>query len=121
VVPFSSPGLHQNLLSSTVARKYDLNGDGKSDLVWRKASTGQVSAWLRNGTSMVSSTALLAAGNSAWNVAAVEDLNGDGKSDILWRNAGDGTVTAWLMNGTAMSSTATLAGAGNTAWDVANK
>jgi len=46
----------------TVAGVGDLNGDGKSDIVWRNASTGQVTGWLMNGTTMSSWATLLGAG-----------------------------------------------------------
>jgi hypothetical protein len=51
-----------------VAGVGDLNGDGKSDIVWRNATTGMVTAWLMNGTAMSSAATLLGAGNSAWDV-----------------------------------------------------
>jgi len=28
----------------------DLDGDGKADIVWHHATTGEVSAWLMDGT-----------------------------------------------------------------------
>jgi hypothetical protein len=33
----------------TVQQVSDFNGDGKSDILWRQASTGVVSMWLMNG------------------------------------------------------------------------
>lgn len=31
----------------------DFNGDGKSDILWRDSTTGEVYVWLINGTSIV--------------------------------------------------------------------
>jgi hypothetical protein len=33
----------------TVSRPSDLSGDGKSDLIFRNSSTGEINAWLMNG------------------------------------------------------------------------
>ena len=44
----------------------DLNGDGKTDLVWRNATTGQVAAWLMNGTAATSTAIIFADPN--WTV-----------------------------------------------------
>jgi hypothetical protein len=48
----------------------DLNGDGKSDIIWRNASTGMVTAWLMDGVNKLSWATLLAAGNSTWDVVS---------------------------------------------------
>ena len=37
----------------------DLNGDGKTDILWYNAGTGTTSAWLMNGTSIVGGGDLL--------------------------------------------------------------
>jgi hypothetical protein len=84
----------------------DFDGDGKNDILWFNASTGQTAAWLMNGTSMSSGAILLTDPN--WKGTGTGDLNGDGKSDILWYNASTGQTAAWLMNGTSMSSGAIL-------------
>jgi hypothetical protein len=94
--------------------KSDFNGDGKSDILWRRAADGAETMWLMNGTSLASWAPLFS--DTAWTVAGTGDFNGDGKSDILWRRASDGAVTMWLMNGTAMTSWAQLIG--DPAWTV---
>jgi hypothetical protein len=84
----------------------DFNGDGKSDILLRRASDGRVDMWMINGTSMASSTTLYT--DIAWTVVGTGDFNGDGKSDILLRRASDGRVDIWLMNGASKASSATL-------------
>jgi hypothetical protein len=37
-----------------VAQTGDYNGDGRSDIVWRNNTSGQVVIWLMNGTSVSS-------------------------------------------------------------------
>jgi alpha-tubulin suppressor-like RCC1 family protein len=74
----------------------DLNADGKSDLIFRNSSTGQINAWLMNGTTSIAQSGLVGFGN--WTVSHTADFNGDGKIDMLFRND-NGAVAAWLMNG----------------------
>ncbi len=85
----------------------DASGDGKSDLVFQNIDTGQISAWLMNGSVASSTAGLVSPGN--WSVSHTADFNGDGKADILFRN-NDGAVTLWLMNGLTAISTAGLIG-----------
>src|SRR5574337_2159731 len=37
----------------------DLNGDGRSDLIWYNAATGQTTTWLMNGTTVIGGGLLL--------------------------------------------------------------
>jgi hypothetical protein len=85
----------------------DLNGDGKSDIVWRKAGpaldSGAGFLWLMNGTTVIGATYLDPIG-ADWQVQAVADFTGDGKRDILWRNTDPskpdaGNLYLWVMNG----------------------
>ena len=92
----------------------DLNGDGKSDLIARNGSTGEIKAWLMSGTTIVANTTLL--NDPKWTVTHVADFNGDGKADIVYRND-DGSVALWLMNGGTLISGAGLLGA-NSGWTV---
>jgi glucose/arabinose dehydrogenase len=83
----------------------DLNGDGKSDLLWQQ-DNGSPSAWLMNGATPISQTALMAPPPS-WHTKDLGDFNGDGKADLLWQNE-DGTPAIWLMNGTVPITQAAL-------------
>jgi FG-GAP-like repeat len=91
-----------------VAAPSDLSGDGKSDLIFRNSSTGEINAWLMNGGTVTANLGLVGAGN--WSVSHTADFNGDGKADILFRND-DGSVTLWLMNGLTPISQVGLLGA----------
>jgi alpha-tubulin suppressor-like RCC1 family protein len=85
----------------------DLDADGKSDLIFRNGSTGQISAWLMNGATVTAAAGLVSPGN--WTVSHTADFNADGKVDILFRNS-DGSVTLWLMNGLSISAAVGLIG-----------
>lgn len=98
----------------------DFDGDGKSDVLWRNNTTGQMIIWLMNGTSMrwsmngISPLPMASPGLVAdldWQIHSVADFNGDHKSDILWVNTVTGQVYIWLMNGleaTAIADPATV-------------
>jgi FG-GAP-like repeat/NHL repeat len=85
----------------------DLSGDGKSDLTFRNAVSGQISSWIMSGSNVASNAGLVPPGN--WTVTHTADFNGDGKADLLFRNE-DGAVTLWLMNGLTVTSSAGLVG-----------
>jgi hypothetical protein len=86
---------------------HDLNGDSKSDIVWRDTS-GDVAFWLMNGAAVTSTGG---AGNvsTEWSIVGQRDFNGDGMVDLLWRDSsGDNAI--WFMNGTQVASSASIAG-----------
>jgi uncharacterized delta-60 repeat protein len=102
--------------TSLVARAGDFDADGKSDLLFRNAATGQISAWLMNGAASTATAGLVPPGN--WTVTHTADFNGDGKADILYRND-DGSVTLWLMNGLTLAGSVGLLGP-NPDWRVSH-
>jgi FG-GAP-like repeat len=93
----------------------DANGDGKSDLLLRNSSNGQIDGVLMNGYTATGSATFMAPG-SGWTATHIADFNGDGKADILWRHT-DGRVAAWLMNGLVSTGGAIFMSAGS-GWTV---
>src|SRR5262249_25232846 len=85
---------------------FDLNADGKSDIVWRNTSTGDNHVSFMNGTGTVSSSTLLPANpnDASSKLVAVGDLDGDGKPDLVWRNPTNGNNYVTHMNGTTVAS-----------------
>jgi len=77
---------------------YDLNGDGKADIVWRNTDNGAVAAWLMSGLAL-GPTGILAGVPTNWTIAGIGDVDGDDKADIVWRNTDTGDVAVWLGNG----------------------
>lgn len=91
----------------------DVNSDSIPDLVFQNTGTGQLQAWLLDGTgasinfdtrSGIKSTGYLYGGSLAgWQLAAIADANGDGIADLLFQNTGTGQVIAWFLDGTGAS------------------
>lgn len=77
----------------------DIDGDGRSDVIWVQPSTGQVLIWLMGGPGAIASTAFPGSigASSPWQFAGAGDMDGDGRADIVWRNTGTGEVLVWYM------------------------
>src|SRR5204863_164946 len=64
----------------------DFNGDGKSDLLWRRPTDGLVEIQFLNGNAAAGGGVI--AGNpfgTDFNLVTAGDFNGDGKSGLVWR------------------------------------
>jgi len=96
----------------TLSYSGDLNGDGRSDLVWRDYASGEVTLWLmgEDGKPSLSGPPSLAegmtedgrpgvSGSLEWTLRGAHDLDADGKADLVWQHATDGRVVVWLMDG----------------------
>jgi hypothetical protein len=110
-----------------IAGVADLNGDGKSDILWRN-DNGTVVEWTMNGSQITSAAAVtyqgsVAAPDPSWHIVGMGDFDGNGTQDILWRN-NNGTVVDWTMNGSQITSAAAVTYQGNVAardssWQIA--
>jgi hypothetical protein len=76
----------------------DFNGDGRSDILWRNDSSGQIVDWLAtpNGGFNGNAAHSLNPIGADFQVAGTGDFNGDGRVDILWRSTSTGTIVDWL-------------------------
>src|SRR5438552_3295838 len=85
--------------------RFDFDGDGKDDILWRNSSTGQNYIYLMNVTAIVTEGYLRQVADLNWKVGGVADFDGDGKADILWRNSSTGENYLYPMNGTTILGT----------------
>jgi len=91
-------------------RPYDVNGDGRSDLLWRRYFTvgAEHAAWLMNGAAIDSYGLLQPIDDPSWKPIGSDDFDGDGKADIVWRRDGDGLVGIWSMDGLTLRESRAL-------------
>ncbi|HEY6518830.1 MAG TPA: FG-GAP-like repeat-containing protein [Roseiarcus sp.] len=76
----------------------DFDEDGKSNILWQNASTGQASIWDMNGNTRTGGGAVSSSPGPSWKAIGAGDFSGDGHADILWQNA-DGQASIWEMDG----------------------
>ncbi len=83
----------------------DLDGDGKSDLLFYNTQTGEVSYWscdLSNNTVLAYHGDIAQVPDLNQHLIGAEDLNGDGYADLIWRDQTTGVISRWLMQGTTV-------------------
>ena len=82
----------------------DFNGDGRTNLLWRNAATGELVVWLLNGGTILQSASYGAVAlNSGWTLIGFDDFNGDGQTDLLWYHVFSNAIAPWLLDGTRIS------------------
>jgi len=96
--PGSTPG------PSVSAFGNDFDGDGNSDVIWRKGSK-KIQLWLMNGSNVKSSLAIDPIPYKRFKAIVVGDFDGDNNADLLWRYARKGTNKISLMNDGEIVST----------------
>jgi len=96
----------------------DINGDGKSDLIWWHQVTGQVYAMLVNGTAVAGGGTIFSEPNTTWKIVAAADFNGNGKVELLWWNNSTGQVAIGQTNGTSASTANLIWTESNTDWRI---
>lgn len=97
----------------------DLNADGYPDVLLHNSATGNVRAWLMNGTTKISNALVANSSNTNLKVRGVMDIDADGKDDILWQNRSTGKVLMWKMNGIVKNgSNIDLGTVTDLTWDV---
>lgn len=92
----------------------DINGDGKSELIFRHTALGQVAWWEMNGAA-VTARRQQAAG-STYTLPVTGDFNGDGKTDLVWKSQAN-TLLIYFANSAGTAFTVTpIAGSYAAGW-----
>jgi Matrixin len=100
---YGPPGLNYPIPTNPVILPFlsysgDFNADGKQDILWRDAQTGEVRIWYMNGSTILSNNSIAAVGLD-WKIVGIGDFDGSGFSDILWENTSNGGFAIWTMRG----------------------
>lgn len=94
--PYTSLGTGWNAFD-VLTSPGDVTGDGRPDLVVRRASTGEAFLYKGTSTGKLSAPVRIAANWSGYRkIVGVGDFNGDGTGDLL---AQDGAGTLWRLDG----------------------
>ena len=88
------PGSVWHLVAAT-----DLDRDGKPDLLWQNATSGDLFVWYMNGVTPATYAPFPYSCPADWEFVGVTDLNNDGSPDLLFQNKTTGVAAYWLMNG----------------------
>ncbi|MBP7866492.1 MAG: hypothetical protein KA419_11120 [Acidobacteria bacterium] len=81
----------------------DCNMDGKSDILWRNDTSGDLSVWYVNGSGVIGSGFLCGVSGTTWQVAGAGDFDGNGYADVLWRNSSTGALSIWRVGASGLS------------------
>lgn len=78
--------------------RQDVNGDGRSDLLWWRPGGTFVHWWMNGSNTLLGRSFAVPSG---WTAIGGGDFNGDGRNDVVWQ-AANGNVYIWLnSNGNA--------------------
>jgi len=81
----------------------DFDGDGRADVLWRHAATGENYLSPMIGTAVKPTEGYLrTVADMNWRIVASGDYDGDGKADILWRNFQTGENYLYPMDNTTI-------------------
>ena len=82
----------------------DVNRDGRSDVVWRHATGGDLWVWPMADGAPAGQTYVGTVPDTGWQIKGLGDQTGDGRADLLWRHQTSGGLFLWTMNGTTITA-----------------
>ncbi len=98
----------------------DFNGDGKTDVLWRNAATGENYIYFMDRFAILPTEGYIRTiADQNWQVVGAGDFDNDGRSDILWRNSASGENYVYFMNGLQIASEGYVRTVADTSWQVA--
>ncbi len=92
--------------------------NGRYDVLWRNARTGENMLWLTNSTVLESEFSIFQVPDSRWRVVATGDLDADGSTDIVWRNTRTGENAIWKMRNNQRVAGTFLRTIADTNWEI---
>jgi hypothetical protein len=94
----------------------DFDGDGKSDVFWRRFDHS-LALWLMDGKT-VRSVVSYSPIPSGYQSSRAGDFNGDGKADVLWRDTVTGKTFLWMTVGGPLEIDLETSALADTSWFV---
>ena len=76
----------------------DVDGDGRTDLLWRDSATGELRVWFMSASGSIEQGLSYGIVPLTWQVAEVADVDGDWLADIIWYAPSSGQVAVWQMH-----------------------
>lgn len=98
--------------------KNDLDGDGKSDLLWRSSALGWNFLWSMDGVKTKQAKPINVVQDEGWLMAGQGDYDSDGHSDIFWRNTLTGMNFIYLMDGLTIKTRKVLNFVDSPQWEL---
>jgi hypothetical protein len=98
--------------------KNDLDGDGKSDLLWRSSALGWNFLWSMDGVKTKQAKPINVVQDEGWLMAGQGDYDADGHSDIFWRNTLTGMNFIYLMDGLTIKTRKVLNFVDSPQWEL---
>ena len=86
-----------------IAAVLDLDGNFRSDILWRNEKTGHVYGMIMNGAWIMSQGTIYIEPNLDWKLVATYDYDLDLCGNLLWRNEADGRVFMHQLNGLSVT------------------
>jgi hypothetical protein len=92
----------------------DMNDDGKPDLLWHSAASGETQIWYMDSHQVTGrATVLSESGGDAsvglpFRITGSNDFDQNGSSDILWHNESTGETQIWFMSGRKVKGRTTV-------------
>ncbi len=96
----------------------DFTGDGKSDLVWRHASSGGVYVMPMVGLVPQPGAVAWTEPDPEWRIVGSGDLDGDRKADLIWWQRTTGMVYGMLMDGGVVKGGGVVHVEPDTSWQI---
>jgi len=97
---------------------FDLDGDGKMDILWHNEKTGEIHIWYMDEEKIKGFATIPKTQEPGWKLVGVEDFNDDDSPDLLWEHHGTGELSVWYLKGFDVIGEETLKKAQGADWNV---